>query len=138
MATKSTTLHPGTMARQIKENSSGGGVSPEVIQELEEDVERALLGNHVYSTVERVCGEWVDGRNIYEKTVVLDSALAVRDNGYTNIDALFPDVDIPVTFKGWDTTANESQDFKYYHGLKCYQSSQIDANVIYGQYVKSE
>lgn len=67
-------------------------------EELEEDVERALLGNHVYSTTERVCGEWIDGRNIYEKTVTLENAIDVTTSE-TQLSGFPSDIDKLISFE---------------------------------------
>lgn len=69
-------LNSNSKLRNLDYNGvgSGGGVTPEI----EEEIERALLGNHVYSTIERLAGEWIDGSNIYEKTIVLEGAWSNR------------------------------------------------------------
>lgn len=53
------TLNPYENA---KRTTKGGNIP----QHIEEDIERALLGNHVYSTIERECGDWIDGKTMYE------------------------------------------------------------------------
>lgn len=144
MATKSTTLHPGTMARQIKENSSGGGVSPEVIQELEEDVERALLGNHVYSTTERVCGVWVDGSNIYEKTILFDSPLALMTGYKYNIDNIvLGSIDVMLSAIALQSKNGKCSTYCNYYqtdreGKNIRATVDINADVLVLKYVKSE
>lgn len=63
-------------------------------EELEEDVERALLGNHVYSTTERVCGKWIDGRNIYENVVVLSEPITIVKNTWNEATYIPSNADI--------------------------------------------
>lgn len=108
-------------------------------EELEEDVERALLGNHVYSTTERVCGEWIDGSNIYEKTIVLDTPIEIKNNAYTKINTILPNIKIGINFMAYDTTTGENSGCKYYDdGLKTEAESTILADVIVAQYTKYE
>lgn len=70
--------------RNNKYNNVGSGLSPET----EEDIERALLGNHVYSTLERISGEWIDGKNTYEKTVILESSETLSSGSLSRFVAL--------------------------------------------------
>lgn len=70
-------LNPLKNAR--RSGGGGGGVEPGVIEQLEEDVERALQGNHVYTTEERIVGEWIDGGNIYETVLVFENSLAISN-----------------------------------------------------------
>lgn len=133
-------LNSNSKKRNLAYNGVGsGGVTPEVIEQLEEDVERARQGNHVYSTNERVCGEWIDGSNIYEKTTALESPIEIRSNAYTDITTIFPDIKLGINFMAYDTTTGENGGCKYYAGgLKSEADSTISADVIMAQYLKDE
>lgn len=76
------TLNPFENA---KRTTKGGGSIP---PHIEEDIERALLGNHVYNVNERISGEWIDGRNTYEKTVILESGVNLSRGSLGKLVAL--------------------------------------------------
>lgn len=42
-------------------------------------------GMHVYSTEEKNVGEWIDGKNIYEKTIVLSEEISLPSNTWTDV-----------------------------------------------------
>lgn len=136
-------LNSNSKKRNLDYNGvgSGGGVTPEVIEQLEQDVERALLGNHVYSTTERVAGEWIDGRNIYEKTNVYDSTIHMSTT-WTSLSTLgFNDVDIVINARGYntDSAVAEYSELKYdaTNGLRCHDGG-LDVNVVVVQFLKDE
>lgn len=134
-------LNSNSKLRNLEYNGvgSGGGVTPEVIEQLEQDVERSLLGNHVYSTTERVCGEWVDGSNIYEKVYHFDSSITVG----TSFTDLFQNTDnIKTIIDGRGITVHGSVPMKFGKVVETnmilgltFASSPIDYIVL--QYIKN-
>lgn len=44
----------------------------------------------VYSTTEKIVGEWIDGRSIYEKTYDLGSDTSISYNSWTVVNATYP------------------------------------------------
>lgn len=73
-----TTLNPFENAKRTA-NGTGGGVSPAVIEEMQAQLTE-LAG--AYSTTEHKTGrKWIDGKDIYEKVVTLETALTVSKNG---------------------------------------------------------
>lgn len=99
------------------------------------------MGNHVYSTTERVAGEWIDGRNIYEKTNVYDSTIHMSTT-WTSLSTLgFNDVDIVINARGYntDSAVAEYSELKYdaTNGLRCHDGG-LDVNVVVVQFLKDE
>lgn len=62
-------------------NSSGGGSS-----------------SHNYSTEEQIVGTWVDGKPIYEKTLIFENQYLA--NGFTDLAHGISDIDIYIDLKG--------------------------------------
>lgn len=87
-----TTLNPFENAKRTAQGT-GGGVSPAVIEEMQEEI--SVLGSQLeelagaYSTTEHKTGrKWIDGRDIYERTIEL-SITSLEDSSTviaTNID----------------------------------------------------
>lgn len=49
-------------------------------------LETKVNSGHVYSTVEKVVGTWIDGRSIYEKTWQIENVTAANNWDVTNAD----------------------------------------------------
>jgi hypothetical protein len=60
---------------------------------------------HKYSTDEQIVGYWIDGRPIYEKTVILSSAKSLSPNANTTIMAWSGGTIYPVSFTGYRTSS---------------------------------
>lgn len=59
-----------------------------------------------YSTDEQVVGTWIDGRNIYQKTIELSSEKTISNNNWTSIDILAQslNIDFYIGVVGQNTT----------------------------------
>ena len=111
------TLNSFENAKRIA-NGAGGGVSPTVIEEMQEEI--SILGSQnthqaqditdikaqltelagAYSTTEHKTGrKWIDGKDIYEKVVVLESAITVGTN-WTNLRVSNADIDVMIHANG--------------------------------------
>lgn len=112
-----TTLNPFENAKRTAQGT-GGGVSPSVIEEIQAEI--TVLGSQnetqsqditdikaqleelagAYSTTEHKTGrKWIDGKDIYEKVVVLESAVTVTTN-WTNLGISNTDYDVMIHANG--------------------------------------
>lgn len=113
---KKTTLNPFENAKRTREE--GGGVSPAIIEEMQAEI--SVLGSEnasqaqditdikaqlteladAYSTTEHKTGrKWIDGKDIYEKVIVLENVISVKTN-WTNLDISNADYDVMVHANG--------------------------------------
>lgn len=92
------TLNPFENAKRIA-NGAGGGVSPTVIEEIQEEITdiKAQLTElaGAYSTTEHKTGrKWIDGKDIYERTIEL--AITSLEDSSTVVAANLDYVDVLV------------------------------------------
>lgn len=77
----------GTASDIAYDNSLSGLVSENVQQAIDELHDEIEIGN-IYTTDEKKVGEWIDGKPIYEKTVMFSSSITATGNTWkaTHID----------------------------------------------------
>lgn len=69
---------------------------------------------HIYSTDERVVGEWIDGSIIYERTFELQERTAIK-NDYTTFlinDVSVYGIDKLIDFRGYDSNSSNTSEIK--------------------------
>ena len=74
---------------------------------IENGVISANVNNNInYSTDEQLIGTWIDGRNIYQKTIVLSTEKTISNNEWTSIEILAENlgVDFYIGVVGQTTT----------------------------------
>lgn len=108
------TLNPFENAKRTAKGTGGGSVTPEQIEALQAEID--ILGSEnatqtqditdiksqlldlasAYSTTEHKTGrKWTDGKDIYEKSIVLENTTIEADKAFnvcesTGIDKVFP------------------------------------------------
>lgn len=113
-----TTLNPFENAKRTAKGSGGGSVTPEQIEQLQSEID--VLGSEnrtqtqditdikaqltelasAYSTTEHKTGrKWIDGKDIYEKVIALESAINVTTN-WTDLDISNADYDVMIHANG--------------------------------------
>jgi len=115
----------GTASDIAYDNSLSGLVSENVQQAIDELHDEIEIGN-IYSTDEKKVGEWIDGKPIYEKTFVVQSATGT--GGIKVVDTSNLDIDIMISFSGFirrDVSADKHQivDINWFFDSNTYTST---------------
>lgn len=70
---------------------------------------------HHYSTDEKVIGTWINGKPLYEKTIILETSVDLIDNQWTNV-VQFSNIDTLVNGTGYRKYSGQSNVFQFLFG----------------------
>ena len=76
-------------AADVSYDNTSSGLTADDVQEAIDELNEKIPPAIAYSTTEHVIGTWLDGRDIYQKTLTVETAVAVTNDAWADVSAAF-------------------------------------------------